>query len=53
MQLADDLRKLAADLRKEAAEDKTRKLVKTAQIIRGATGLGLLAKKLGRELNAR
>lgn len=48
MSLANDLRKLAADLRKEAAEDDQRKLVKTAQVIRGATGLGLLAKKLGR-----
>ena len=53
MPLSDELRKLASDLRKSAAEDKQRKLVKTAQVVRGATGLGILAKKLGRNLDGR
>jgi hypothetical protein len=43
-----ELRKLAADLRKQAAEEKQRKLVKCAQVLRGAVGLGILKKKLGR-----
>ena len=43
-----ELRKLAAALRKQAAEEKQRKFVKCAQVVRGYVGLGILKRKLGR-----
>lgn len=43
-----ELRKLAALLRQKTAEDKQRKLVKCAQIVRGHVGLAILRKKLGK-----
>lgn len=46
--MQDELRKLAALLRKEAAEAKKRKFIKCAQVVRGFVGLGILQRKLGR-----
>jgi len=43
-----ELRKLAQVLRQKADELEQQKLVKCAQIIRGARGLRLLQRKLGR-----
>jgi len=43
-----ELRKLAAALRKHAAEEQERKFIKCAQVVRGFVGLGILKKKLGR-----
>lgn len=47
--MQDELRKLAAQLRQKDAEEKQRKFVKCAQIVRGQVGLAILAKKLGRQ----
>jgi hypothetical protein len=46
--MQDELRKVAALLRQKAAEEKQRKFVKCAQIVRGHVGLAILRKKLGR-----
>ena len=43
-----ELRKLATLLRAKVAEDKQRKFIKCAQIVRGHVGLAILRKKLGR-----
>jgi hypothetical protein len=46
--MQNELRKLAAALRKEGAKAKERKFVKCAQVVRGFVGLGILKRKLGR-----
>jgi hypothetical protein len=46
--MQNDLRKLAALLRKKAAQYDQQQTIKCAQIIRGAVGLTLLKRKLGR-----
>jgi hypothetical protein len=43
-----EFRKLAELLRQVADEYEQKKLVKCAQIVRGARGLKLLARKIGR-----
>jgi hypothetical protein len=47
--MQEELRKLAAELRKEADEHEKRKMVKCAELIRGSVGLTLLKRKLGRK----
>ena len=47
MQLADDLRMLAARLREEEARVAVDKSVKCAHVVSAATGLSMLKKKLG------
>lgn len=42
-----ELRKLAAWLRKQASAQKTRKIVKCAQVLQAAAALGILRRKLG------
>jgi hypothetical protein len=46
--MQNELRKLAAELRKCAADEKQQKFVKCAQVIRSYVGLGILKKKLGK-----
>jgi hypothetical protein len=46
--MGDELRKLAQQLRERADAYDQRKLIKSAQIIRGSVALSLLRKKLGR-----
>lgn len=46
--MQEELRKLAAELRKEAVAYEQRKMVKCAELIRGSVGLTLLKRKLGR-----
>ena len=47
--MQDDLRKLAQHLREQAIKLEQQKLIKCAQIIRAASGLALLKKKIGRK----
>jgi len=47
--MQDELRKLAQHLRTQADKLDQQKMVKCAQIIRGASGLALLKKKIGRK----
>jgi hypothetical protein len=46
--MQDELRKVAALLREKVAEEKQRKFIKCAQVVRGHVGLAILRKKLGR-----
>lgn len=43
-----ELRKLAAELRRQADEYDQKRVVKIARVVRGAVGLRLLQRKLGR-----
>lgn len=42
-----ELRKLAAELRKQGEEVATKKMIKSAQVLRAATALRLMSKKIG------
>jgi len=46
--MTEQLKKLAAMLRKRAAQDETRKAVKCAQAAQATLGIALLRQKIGR-----